>query len=64
MNTLQLTDEQLTFLYEAMSNYQDASDSHTFYDEESDTEETNEDRFFSLYNSIMDKVWSHDSYRT
>jgi hypothetical protein len=56
MNTLTLTDEQLTFLYEAMSNYQDASDSHTFYDEESDTEETNEDRFFTIYNSIMDKV--------
>ena len=54
--TITFTQEELALIYEVMSNYQDSSDSHTFYDEETDTEETNEDKFFSLYNSIMKKI--------
>ena len=54
--TITLTTEELELIYEGMRNYQDSSDSHTFYDEETDTEETNEKKFFSLYNSIMEKL--------
>ena len=55
--TITFTKEELELIYEGMSNYQDASDSHTFYDEKSDEEETNEEKFFNLYNSIMNKLW-------
>ena len=54
--TITLTDEEYNLFYSAMRNYLDASDSHTFYDEETDTEETNEDKFLALHNSIMEKV--------
>ena len=54
--TITFTTEELELIYEGMRNLQDTSDTHTFYDEETDTEETNEEKFFTLYNSIMDKL--------
>ena len=54
--TITFTKEELELIYGGMSNYQDASDSHIFYDEKNDEEETNEEKFFNLYNSIMNKL--------
>lgn len=54
--TITFTTEELELVYEGLRNLQDSSDTHTFYNEETDTEETNEDKFFELYNSIMGKL--------
>ena len=54
--TISFTPEELELVYEGLRNLQDSSDSYSFYNEETDTEETNEERFFSIYNSVMDKL--------
>ena len=54
--TITFTEDELNLLYESMRWYQDSSYSHVFYNKETDTELTDEDRFFALYNSIMEKL--------
>ena len=43
-------------IYEGMRNMRDKSDSYLFWDEETDEEEVDEERFLSLYHSIMSKL--------
>ena len=54
--TITFTEDELNLIYESMRNYMDSSYSHVFYNKETDTELTDEDRFFALYNSIMEKL--------
>ena len=54
--TITFTKEELDLLYESMSNYKDSSYSHVFYNHETDTELTDEDKFFILWNNIMEKL--------
>ena len=54
--TITFTEDELNLIYESMRNYMDSSYSHVFYNHETDTELTDEDRFFTLYNNIMEKL--------
>ena len=54
--TITFTEDELNLIYDSMRNYMDFSYSHVFYNDETNTELTDEDRFFTLYNDIMEKL--------
>ena len=55
-NNISFSQEEAELLYSGMNNYRDASDSHPFYDEETDTETIDEDKFFDIFESLMAKL--------
>ena len=55
-NTLHLTDEETNLLYEMVREFQDRSSSYLFFNEETEEEEPDEERFNTLMNSIMEKL--------
>ena len=55
-NKLTLTEEETQMVYEGMRNMLDASDTEYFYNKETDTEYTDEEKFMNIWNSIMEKL--------